>query len=102
MINILKSYLTFSRKLVGVVSTTMAVALLVIYIGTVNGVATAGFEVSNIEKEIAMLKKDRANLQLEVSAVGSLQRVETELRSLSLSPVTEIEYLNTASSVAVR
>lgn len=83
-------------------SFVICAVLLLVYIITVNSVATAGFEVSKMENEIINLKKERADLQLQASAMGSMQRIETEARSLSLRPVESIEYLNTSPSVAVR
>ena len=76
--------------------------LLLVYIATVNNVATAGFTVSELQREVGGLKKERAELQLQASALGSLQRVETESRTLSLTPVQNIEYLQVTSTVAVR
>lgn len=102
MIRKLLSILKFNRRVVGAGAVATTTFLVLVYIATVNGVATAGFEVSNMEKEIALLKKERAALQLEVSAIGSLQKVEVESRSLSLTPVSEIEYLSTTSAVAIR
>lgn len=101
MIDRLKT-LILNRKAISFAGITFSVVMVLVYIGTVNSVATAGFQVSQLEQEIASLKKERANLQLEASALGSMQRVETESQSLSLTPIAEVEYINTASSVAVR
>lgn len=91
-----------NRNIVTIGLAVLSAVLLVAYIATVNNVATAGFSVSELQREVGGLKKERAELQLQASAMGSLQRVETESRTLSLVPVENIEYLQTTSTVAVR
>lgn len=103
MINLISQYTyLLNRQVLQIVLVLSGVLLLLAYIVTVNNVATAGFRVSELQREVVKLKKEQAELQLQASALGSLQRVESESRNLSLAPVENVEYLEVGSTVAIR
>ena len=77
--------------------------LLVAYLGITNNVATQGYHMQTLQHEIEELEKQNAGIEFAIAAEQSLQRVESSLPSLALSPVANIEYLEAASSsVAIR
>lgn len=79
------------------------IALVLVYVGLTNDVATQGYRLNDLQQRIASLEAQQSSLQLELAAVQSLQRVESETPALALTPLSHVEYLTPlTTAVAVR
>lgn len=85
----------------------IAVAALVLctggYVGLTNNVATQGYRLSELQRELDTAKQQSAVLELDITAARSLPRLESEAGAISMIPVQRIEYLATSGTqVALR
>lgn len=73
------------------------------YVHLINDTSVKGYEISLMQEHTADLKNELDRLQSEIASLGSLSRIRSEGRLLSLSPAGTITYLNAHdSSIAMR
>ncbi len=78
---------------------TILVGLL--YIWQVNISATRGFAMRDLDQEIDSIKLDNDRLQMEVAKLQSIDSVTTRVQMLGLVELSQIDYVNTSSAVAI-
>lgn len=84
-------------------ASAIVIILTVAYIGLTNDIATQGYKLKTLQQETKRLEQANAEINIEVAAAQSLQRLESVSASLALTPLEHIEYLTTsATAVAVR
>lgn len=89
-------------------ATFVVVALLVVasavYLYTINTSAVKGYEIRNLEKEIAELKKENKQLRIKKAELNSLYKIEKERDNLEMSETQpeEIVYIEENSPVALK
>ena len=79
----------------------LAVCLLltVMNLVQVNSFATKGYEISKLQKEIDALSQERTQMEVEAAQLQSLQRLQGESATSSMTSVDVITYIpNTALS----
>lgn len=64
-----------------------------IYLIQINQVATGGFEVRALEEKIGDLKEDNKKLELQITELQSLSRLNEEVKDLDLVAQGEVDYL---------
>lgn len=74
----------------------------IIYLYQVNDLATKGYEVKEIEKEIMQLKKDNEENKIREVELRSMYNVEKATKDFNLVNSENISYLEIKSSVAMK
>lgn len=72
-----------------------------LYLWLVNSSATAGFELSDLEKQLVTLESDYQKLEIEYAALHSLEHVESMGADMELVASTQVEYVGN-TGVATR
>lgn len=69
----------------------------VLYIFQINNVATKGYKVENLEKQLAGLKQKNYQYLVEEADLRSMNRIEKGVRGLELTQVQKKEYADNGS-----
>ena len=73
------------------------------YIVQVSADATKGYQIRDLEKQVADLKDQQQKAELQSAAGQSVQAVEDKVQGLGMVPTSSVDYLSDAPpSVAVR
>lgn len=72
----------------------MIVVMGVSYLVQINGLATKGYQIKELEQQIAELKEYNSDLELEALSLQSMESVKDKVASLGLVEVGEMQYLN--------
>ncbi len=72
------------------------------YLYCVNQNAVQGFHMRNLEREIAALKDENAQLQIEEADRRSLARIEEAVVSTTMQKVSEVKVINEDGPIALR
>ena len=73
------------------------------YIIQVSADATKGYQIRDLEKQVATLKDEQEKAELQAAAGQSVQAVEDKVQALGMVPTSNVDYLTDAPpSVAVR
>lgn len=72
------------------------------YLVIINRMATSGFEIKALEQKVESLKQTNRKLQLEVTGLQSLTKVEASAPGLGLTEVAQVEYLPTTGGAVAR
>ncbi|MCL5093904.1 MAG: hypothetical protein M1355_02140 [Patescibacteria group bacterium] len=67
-----------------------------------NRVAVRGYEISELEKEVAILKEQNEKIQLEASKYESVNRVREELKNSNMVPIKQINYVYSKKGIALK
>jgi hypothetical protein len=76
----------------------LAVACL-IYVGVINNVGTQGYVLSDLQKELKRSRETSANLEMQLTALQALPRLESEATALAMTQQPGIDYLSTAGTI---
>jgi cell division protein FtsL len=72
------------------------------YLVQVNGLATKGYQIRDLENKVAVLKETNKKLEVEVTELRSTARVNQEIEKLNMVTVARFEYLRAnGTSVAI-
>lgn len=77
------------------------VVLAIVYVGLTNYVATQGYRLQTLQKEVTVLQRQSEETRLSIATSQSLQKLEAELPALALIPVTAVDYF-APTAVATR
>lgn len=72
-----------------------------LYLFEVNALGTKGYQIRSMEQQIRQVQEDQKNLQLKVSDLQSITRIQQQAQSLNFVPTSNITYLK-ASDFALR
>ncbi len=72
------------------------------YLYSTNSTAVKGFEIRQVEKDIAELKKTQEQLRIKESEVKSLYHIEDSTKQLNMAGYQKISYIEEAGPVALR
>lgn len=78
-----------------------AVILGISYLWLVNSSATAGFYLSDLESQVVLLEDEYRSLELEKTALGSLEYIQEQSESLELISAGRAEYVSADSAIAL-
>ncbi len=88
-----------TRCNVGILLTVLVLG--VWYLAQINVLATKGYTMKGLEKQIASLEKEHKKLELEIAQASSLEALKGHIDRLQLVRSDRIEYLETNHPVAV-
>lgn len=88
-----------SKVHAGVLLTVAACAL--VYLVSVNALATRGYAIKELEHEIAAQKKENEQLGLEIIEKQSMVNVQQKIAELRFVPAGQIRYIAPSAAVAV-
>lgn len=77
-------------------------AISILYLVQVNTLATKGYTIKDIEKQISAAKKDNARLQMKSIEQGSLSTLTQKIGSLKLVRSERVDYVLPKSVAALR
>jgi hypothetical protein len=69
-----------------------------LYLWQINGLATTGYKIKELENKAASLKSDNKHLQLEITRLRSTSRLEQKVAELKMVTVAKVEYLQANGS----
>ena len=89
-------------SIVRVLLVTITVMLTILYIWQVSVSSTRGYAVRDLQNQIDQLHRDDERLKMEVAKLQSVDSVTTRMQMLGLVKISDIHYLNSDTSVAMR
>ena len=66
------------------------------YLIQINGLATKGYQISELEDKVAELKEFNSDLQMETLRLQSMGSIKDKVASLEMVAVDNVEYLSDA------
>lgn len=63
------------------------------YLIQVNGLATKGYQITELEQKISKLEQDKSDLELDILSLQSMGSVKDKVESLGMVVVGETDYL---------
>ncbi|MCX6743842.1 MAG: hypothetical protein NT116_06470 [Candidatus Parcubacteria bacterium] len=69
-----------------------------IYLWQINGLATRGYQIKELEEKAAELKDTNQKLQIQITQLRSTSRLEEKVAQLNMVEVSRIEYLQANGS----
>jgi cell division protein FtsL len=77
-------------------------ALGVFYIFEVNNMATKGYEIDKLEKQLNDLQKNNDRLQIEAAELKSMYKIEEKTKDLNMIAPKDVSYMNLPGNVAMK
>lgn len=90
----------FISKLGGVFLAILIIFSFVSYLIQVNSLATKGYQIKELEKQLNELMAEKADLELETLSLQSLSAVKDRINDLGMVASGQAEYLSIAAPVA--
>ncbi len=95
------NYQLNSRSGVIIIICFISVACL-LYLWQVNGLATKGYEIKDLEEKVSELREKNKDLELEITQLRSTERISQAVEKLEMIEVARVEYLKAnGTSVAI-
>ena len=73
---------------------SLIIVFAVTYLVQINGLATKGYQIKELEKTVDGLKQEKADLELEALSLQSMGVVKAKVNELGMVITGEQEYLN--------
>lgn len=70
----------------------VVLVLLVLYVVRLSTVSIKGYDISALQKEIKTLQEEEAKLQFEIAKNGSMQNIQSRLKSVEFVPVENPDF----------
>ncbi len=74
----------------------------VLYLLRTSAVATNGYEINNLEKQINVLQEDNQKLELEIADNRSMKSIQERLNGMELVAADSVEYAALISAAVAR
>jgi len=71
------------------------------YFNFTNQTASAGYQIKNIEKELAELQQENSRLNLAYLKLQSIESISTEAQKLKLEPISSVDTISVAEVSAI-
>jgi cell division protein FtsL len=84
-----------NKKVVSVGVVCLVFMAFLTYLVQINTMATKGFEIRELEDQIAVLQDDNKRLELQVIELQSMSTLKEKMRGMNLVEADEVAYLNT-------
>ena len=78
---------------IGFILAMVLTASALFYFVQVNSISTKGYEIKELEKHVQALKESNKRLEIESSALKSIESIQNEAQSLNLVPSGAVKYL---------
>jgi cell division protein FtsL len=72
-----------------------------LYLFEINTLGTKGYQIRSLQEQIRVVQEDQKNLQMQASALQSIDRIQQQAQALNFVPATNVTYLK-ASDFALR
>jgi cell division protein FtsL len=92
----------FGRLTLNFVLVVLICALGVFYIFEVNNVATKGYDIKSLEKQVQELKDKNENLKIREAELKSMYNIEEKTKDLNMTAPADISYLTLPGNVAMK
>jgi len=91
------------RKIMTAMVVVVAVAAFGVYLTQINTISTKGFELKNLEKQIAELKDQNEQLQMNLVTKQSMSEIQGQVQKLNMVEASDIKYFDSyGTSLAKR
>ncbi|MDD3487194.1 MAG: cell division protein FtsL [Candidatus Moranbacteria bacterium] len=80
----------------------MICAFGVAYIFEVNQVATQGYQIRDLEKQVDQLKDDNEKLQIKEAQLRSMYDIEEKAKNLNMTAPKDVSYMSLPGNVAMK
>ena len=77
-----------------IITIALVMVLFVSYIGLVNNTASKGLGLSSLENQLAEIKSQNTELELQINSLQSMAHVKQLNQELAFEPVDQVEYLS--------
>ncbi len=74
----------------------------VFYIFEVNNLATKGYEIDSLEKQLNDLNKEKERLQIQAAELKSMYNIEEKTKELNMTAPKDVSYMNLPGNVAMK
>ncbi|MCF6276675.1 MAG: hypothetical protein L3J07_02380 [Candidatus Magasanikbacteria bacterium] len=74
----------------------------IMYLGSVNSVATKGYQIADLEKQLVSLERENDKLSFEISQYRSMHSIQDRLQELEMIPISKIDYVDVTAGVFAR
>ncbi len=75
----------------------------ILYVLQVNSISVKGYEISDLQKKIALLEQDRERLDVEIAQYRSMGSIHERVKSLDMVAVGNVTYITpVGTAVALR
>ncbi|MBP9695463.1 MAG: hypothetical protein KBD73_03625 [Candidatus Magasanikbacteria bacterium] len=74
----------------------------ILYVAQMSAVSTKGYDIADLQREIASLEQQKQRLAIEIAKNSSMNNVKNRIAELNLVPVDKIEYPVLTPNVARR
>ncbi len=74
----------------------------VYYIFQVNNLATKGYEIRELEKQLQVLRNKNEELKIQSAELKSMYRIEEKTRELNMAAPKNVSYINLPGPVALK
>ncbi len=73
----------------------------IMYLWQINGLATKSYQIKDLEGKLSELKDENKKLQVEITELRSITRLNERVKKLNMQEVSRLEYLSATGSVAL-
>ncbi len=70
------------------------------YLGEINGLATKGYQIKELQKNVTRLQEENKKLQIHSIEAQSFAAIKPKIESMKLVQSDTVEYIESASAVA--
>lgn len=88
------------KKSLGFITIVLFLVLGLFYLAQTNEIATKGYKIRELEEKKAQELKKQERLNIEAARLRSIKQIQENAMNLNMVPVTEINYVSPAKSVA--
>jgi cell division protein FtsB len=92
----------FNKTVVWVVLLVVLFGSLVTYLAQVNTIASKGFALRDLEKQINVLQMENEKLSVQVIELQAMGALNDKVAELNMVPVNKVVYFNGADQVVAR
>jgi len=92
----------FKKPAVWVILISCVLGSLLLYLSQVNNLASKGFALRDLEKQIQKLQLENEKLGVQVVELKSMNDLNVRVADLKMVPINQVAYMNNADQVVAR
>ncbi|MBI5077676.1 hypothetical protein HZB94_04835 [Candidatus Falkowbacteria bacterium] len=97
-----KKFRNLSKAVLYLMTITLTISALAVYLVEVNYITTRGFYLKEIEEKIDSAKEEKEKLSLQVVQMKSMSNLSAKIAELNMVPAEKIIYYNSAGQTVAQ